>query len=132
MDDGGPAPRAGVADLLGQLGGDIAGLVRKEVELAKAEVSEKVNTAGKAVADIAAGGLLLVAALLVLLQALVLALSKLMDPIWAALLVGLIVAGVGYLLLRAGMKMISLKGLAPDRSARQLKKDAELMKGDPR
>lgn len=132
MDDGGPGPRVGVADLLGQLGGEIAGLVRKEVELAKVEVSEKVSTVGKAAADIAAGGLLMVAALLVLLQALVLALSKLMDPIWASLLVGVVVAGVGYMLLRIGMKMLSMKGLAPDRSARQLKKDAELIKGSPR
>lgn len=132
MDGGGPAPRgAGVADLLGQLGGDIAGLVRKEVELVRAEISEKLNAAGKAVAEIAAGSLLLVAALLVLLQALVLALSKVMDPIWAALLVGGGVAAVGYAVLRAGMKAISLKGLAPDRSARQLKKDADLMKGSP-
>jgi positive regulator of sigma E activity len=132
MDGGGPTPRgAGVADLLGQLGGDIAGLVRKEAELVRAEISEKLNSAGKAVAEIAAGSLLLVAALLVLLQALVLALSKFMDPIWAALLVGVGVAAVGYLVLRAGMKAISLKGLAPDRSARQLKKDADLMKRSP-
>ena len=132
MDDSGTVPRAStVADLLGQLGADVAGLVRKESELVRAEISEKLNSAGKAVADIAAGGLLLVAALLVLLQALVLALSKLMDPIWASLLVGVVVAGVGYLLLRTGMKAISLKGLSPDRSARQLKKDAELMKGSP-
>lgn len=129
MDGSGPGPRGGVADLLGQLGGDIAGLVRKEAELVRAEMSEKVNAAGRAVADIAAGGLLLVAALLVLLQALVLALSELMNPIWAALLVGVGVALVGYLLLRAGMKAISLKGLSPDRSTRQLKKDADLMKG---
>ena len=116
MDERGPGFRgAGVADLLGQLGGDIAGLVRKEAELVRAEVSEKVNAAGKAVADIAAGGLLLVAALLVLLQALVLALSELMNPIWASLLVGVGVALVGYLLLRAGMKAISLRGLSPDR-----------------
>ena len=133
MDDSGPPPRgAGVADLLGQLGGDIAGLVRKEAELARAEVSEKLNSAGKAVADVAAGGLLLVAALLVLLQALVLALSKLMDPIWASLLVGLVVAGVGYMLVRTGMKAISLDGLKPDRTARQLKKNVDLMKGSPK
>lgn len=131
MDGGGPAPRAGVADLLGQLGGDIAGLVRKEVELVRAELSEKLNAAGKAVAEVAAGGLLLMAALLVLLQALVLTLSKFMDPIWASLLVGIGVAAVGYMVLRAGMKAISPKGLAPDRSARQLKKDADLMKGSP-
>jgi hypothetical protein len=122
----------GLTDLIAQLGGDLAALVRKESELVRAEVSEKLNAAGKAVADVAAGGLLLVAALLVLLQALVLALSKLMDPIWASLLVGLVVAGVGYLLVRSGMKMISLGGLRPDRTARQLKKDAELMKGSPK
>lgn len=128
--DGTPPPRErGLTDLIAQLGGDLAGLVRKESELIRAEVSEKLNAAGKAVADIAAGGLLLIAALLVLLQALVLALSKVMDPIWAALLVGLGVAAVGYLLVRAGMKAISLSALKPDRAARQLKKDAELMKG---
>lgn len=128
--DGTPPPRErGLTDLIAQLGGDLAGLVRKESELIRAEVSEKLTAAGKAVADIAAGGLLLIAALLVLLQALVLALSKVMDPIWAALLVGLGVAAVGYLLVRAGMKAISLSALKPDRTARQLKKDAELMKG---
>ena len=133
MDGTSPSREArGLTDLVAQLGGDLAALVRKESELVRAEVSEKLNAAGKAVADVAAGGLLLVAALLVLLQALVLALSKFMDPIWAALIVGLVVAGVGYLLVRTGMKMISLDGLKPDRTARQLKKDAELMKGSPK
>jgi len=133
MDGTSPSREArGLTDLIAQLGGDLAALVRKESELVRAEVAEKLNRAGKAVADIAAGGLLLVAALLVLLQALVLALSKFMDPIWAALIVGLVVAGVGYILVRAGMKMISLDGFKPDRTARQLKKDAELMKGSPK
>ena len=133
MDGTSPSREArGLTDLIAQLGGDLAALVRKESELVRAEVSEKLNSAGKAIADIAAGGLLLVAALLVLLQALVLALSKFMDPIWAALIVGLVVAGVGYLLVRAGMKTISLDRLKPDRTARQLKKDAEFMKGSPK
>jgi uncharacterized membrane protein len=133
MDGAQPAREArGLTDLIAQLGGDLAALVRKESELVRAEVAEKLNAAGKAVADIAAGGLLLIAALLVLLQALVLALSKVMDPIWAALLVGLTVAAVGFLLVRAGMKAVSLTGLKPDRTARQLKKDAELMKGNAR
>ncbi|MBJ7411679.1 MAG: phage holin family protein [Phenylobacterium sp.] len=122
----------GLTDLIGQLGVDLAALVRKESELVRAELSEKLNAAGKAVADIAAGGLLLIAALLVLLQALVLALSKFMDPIWAALIVGLAVAAVGALLVRAGMKAVSLSGMKPDRTARQLKKDAQLMKGTTR
>lgn len=133
MDGTSPSREArGLTDLVAQLGGDLAALVRKESELVRAEVSEKLNAAGKAVADVAAGGLLLVAALLVLLQALVLALSKLMDPIWASLLVGLVVAGVGYMLVRTGMKAISLDGLKPDRTARQLKKNVDLMKGSPK
>ena len=36
------------ADLLGQLGGDIAALVRKETELVRAEVAEKVSAAVRA------------------------------------------------------------------------------------
>jgi len=133
MDGTSPSREArGLTDLIAQLGGDLAALVRKESELVRAEVSEKLNSAGKAIGDIAAGALLLVAALLVLLQALVLALSKLVDPIWASLLVGLVVAGVGYMLVRTGMKTISLDRLRPDRTARQLKKDAELMKGSPK
>lgn len=133
MDGTSPSREArGLTDLIAQLGGDLTALVRKESELVRAEVSEKLNAAGKAVGDIAAGGLLLIAALLVLLQALVLALSKVMDPIWAALIVALVVAGVGFLLVRAGMKAISLDGLKPNRTARQLKKDAELMKGSPK
>jgi positive regulator of sigma E activity len=133
MDGAQPTREArGLTDLVAQLGGDLAALVRKESELVRAEISEKLNAAGKAVADIAAGGLLLIAALLVLLQALVLALSKLMDPIWAALLVGVSVAVVGFLLVRAGMKAVSLDGLKPDRTTRQLKKDAQLMKGNTR
>jgi putative superfamily III holin-X len=69
MDGTSPSREArGLTDLVAQLGGDLAALVRKESELVRAEVSEKLNAAGKAVADVAAGGLLLVAALLVLLQ----------------------------------------------------------------
>jgi hypothetical protein len=129
--DGNVPPRGvGLADLVGQLGTDLASLVRKESELIRTELTEKVSAAARAVGEMAAGGLLLVAALLVLLQALVLALSKVMDPIWASLLVGLSVAAVGYLLVRAGKKALSPDALKPDRTARQLRKDAELIKGD--
>jgi hypothetical protein len=133
MDDGAPIRETrSLPDLIAQLTGDLTGLVRKESELIRAEFSEKVNRAGRAVGEVAAGGLLLIAALLVLLQALVLALSKVMEPLWASLIVGVGVALVGYLVLRTGMKAISLDRLKPDRSARQLKKDAALMKGNPK
>lgn len=124
--------RATLPDLVGQLTGDLAELVRKESELVRTELAEKVKAAGRATGEVAAGGLLLVAALLVLLQALVVALAKFMDPAMASLLVGVLVAAAGVVLVRAGMKALSPDGLKPDRSARQLKKDAELMKGSAR
>ena len=132
--DGAQRPPDGrsAVDLLSQLAGDLTNLVRKESELVRTELTEKAHSAVKAVGEIAAGGLLLTAALLVLLQAVVLGLSKYMDPAWAALLVGGVVALAGFVVLRAGMKMLKPEALTPDRSARQLQKNAELMKGHSR
>ena len=129
--DGTPRPMdtRTLPELVSQLTTDLANLVRKESELVRTELGEKVQTVGKATGEIAAGGLLMVAALLVLLQALVIALSKVMDPLWASLLVGVVVAAIGFALVRMGMKMMKPEHLTPDRSARQLQKDAQLMKG---
>jgi hypothetical protein len=118
-------------DLVSQLTSDLATLVRKESELIRTELTEKAHTAFKAAGEVAAGGLLMVAVLILLLQALVLALSKFMDPIWATLIVAVLVGGVGFVLIRTGMKMMKPDHLTPDRSARQLQKDAQLMKGRP-
>ena len=51
-------------------------LFRKEIQLARAETSEKIGQAGTAIASIAAGSILALAALLVLLQALVVAIAE--------------------------------------------------------
>lgn len=120
---------ATLTELLAKLTGDLATLVRQESELIRTEFGEKLHAGGRAVGEVAAGGVLLLAALLVLLQALVLALSKVMDPLWASVIVGVAVAAAGFGLIRAGMKLMSPEHLSPDRSARQLKKSVELMKG---
>jgi xanthine/uracil permease len=129
--DGTHTPNAGrtIPELLSVLTSDLATLVRKESELVRAELSEKLHSAGKAVGEIAAGGVLLLAALLVLLQALVGALALLIGAIWAALLVGVVVAVLGVVLVRAGLKMMKPENLSPERTARQLQKDAQLVKG---
>jgi hypothetical protein len=126
-----PADPRSLPELVSQLTTDLATLVRKESELVRTELTEKARTAFKATGEVAAGGLLMVAALLILLQALVIALSKFMDPLWASLIVGVAVAGLGFVLIRAGTKLMSPEHLTPDRSARQLQKDAQLMKGRP-
>ena len=62
-------------------------------------------------------------------RALVQALEEFMHPAFAALLVGVAVAALGGFLVRAGLRMLKPEHLTPDRSARQLRKDAQLMKG---
>lgn len=124
----GAADPRSLPELISKLAGDVTSLVRKESELVRAELSEKLNQLARAGGEMAAGAICLLAALLVLLQALVLALGKVMDPAWAALLVGVAVAAVGAVLLRAGVKTAQPDHLKPKRSARQLGKDARLMK----
>ena len=66
MDTGHP-----LADLLGGLASDITGLFRKEIELAKAEASEKLDGALQAGRNIAIGAVLAIGAVGVLLAAFV-------------------------------------------------------------
>lgn len=114
--------------LLSDLGGDLARLVRGEAELIRAELQSKGKVLAKAGAEMAAGAILLLAALMILLQALVLALSKIMDPVWASLLVGVAVAAVGLMVVRAGAKAAQASNLAPERAQAQFRKDAQLLK----
>lgn len=120
-------PRS-LPQLLSALTTDLATLVRKEGELVRAEVSEKLHHTARAGGEIAAGGVFLLAALMVLLQALILALSKVMDPLWASIIVGVAVGAGGYLLVKTGMKMMQPANMRPERTVRQLGKDAQLVK----
>jgi glycerol uptake facilitator-like aquaporin len=71
--------------------------------------------------------MLLLTALIVLLQALILALTNMgLGAGWAALFVGVIVAGIGALLVKRGSTNMSPASLAPTRTAEQLRKDAYL------
>lgn len=93
-------PRS-LPQLAADLAGDLSTLVRKEVQLARAELSQTANRLGRAAMEGAAGAVLLLLGAYFLLQALVVALARLMGGGWASLLVGaaLCAAGVGALLL---------------------------------
>lgn len=117
-----------VPQLIGDLSGDLTGLLRKESELIRAEVSEKVSQLAKASGEMAAGAICLMAALLILLQAVVIALAKVVGAGWASLIVGVAVAVLGVVLVRAGAKAAAPSQLTPERSIRQVEKDAHLAK----
>jgi hypothetical protein len=75
-----------------------------------------------------AGAALLLGGFLTLMAAVVLGLSKFMDPAWAALVVGLAAGLVGYTMVRAAAKKVQPSAMAPDRATRQIQKDAQLIK----
>ncbi len=121
-----------IPELISTLTGDLANLVRKEGELVRTEVTEKLHQTAKAGQGLAIGGGLLLGAYLVLLQALVMALSRVIDPLWASIVVGLVVGLTGYLLVKSALRLVKPDHLNPDRTARQLHKDVQLVKDQVR
>jgi xanthine/uracil permease len=116
-------------DLFGDLTHSVTTLFRKEIELARAETSEKINQAALAAGSIAAGALLALAALIVLLQALVIALTELgLAPALAALIVGAVVAIIAFALIYKGMNDLKARNLAPKRTVESLQRDAQMLK----
>ncbi|HZA65709.1 MAG TPA: phage holin family protein [Geminicoccaceae bacterium] len=115
--------------LLSELSRDITTLFRKEIELARAETSEKVTRSFVAIGSIAGGAILALAALMVLLQALVIAIAELGVPAgWSSLIVGVVVAAIAYGLIQKGTNDLKAGSLAPSRTINSLKRDAQVAK----
>lgn len=113
-----------VTDLVGQF----ATLVRKEGRLARAELSENISQAAAGFRLVAAGAVLLIPALVILLQAGVAALAErngISQPV-AALTVGGVVLVLGLLLLLIGMSRLKPERIMPSKTISQLQQDASV------
>ena len=120
-------------DLFTDLTESITTLFRKEIQLARAETSEKINQVGVAIGAIAGGAILALAALIVLLQALVIGITEAGVPAgWASLIVGVIVAVVAYVLIHKGTSDLKASNLAPQRTMDSFKRDAQVVKEQAR
>jgi hypothetical protein len=116
-------------ELLSDLTGSLTTLVRKEIQLARAETSEKITQSMVAFGAIAAGAILALAALIVLLQALVIAITELgVPPALSSLIVGLVVAVIAYALVYKGTSDLKASSLAPNRTIDSLRRDAHVVK----
>ena len=110
-------------DLIGQ----VTTLIRKEGQLARAEISEKATRALIGVAMILLGAMLLIPALVILLQAAVMGLiGNGTDPTAAALIVGGAIFVVGMVLGLIGWSRVNSGSLVPDKTIDQLKRDAQV------
>lgn len=115
-----------LGSLFADLTQETTGLVRQEVDLAKAEISEKASQVGSAIALLAVGGALALAGFLVLLQAVVVALSNVMEPWLASLIVGGVVTLIGIILMLKGRRDLAAQNLAPRRTIESVQEDARV------
>jgi hypothetical protein len=120
-----PRANRSLAGLFADLARDMTGLIRTELELARTELSEKAGQAAGGAAFIAAGGFIAFAGLLVLLACAVLALSLVMQPWLAALVVGLVVVGLGVALMLTGRSKLRPENLQPNRTIETLRDDKD-------
>ncbi|MFD1744590.1 phage holin family protein [Rhizobium helianthi] len=126
-----------LSELVTGLVADVSGLFRKEINLAKAEASEKVTRAMTGVEMLAAGLVFAIGAIGVLLAAVVNGLSALLlsmgfaernaDAI-AAVVVGVIVALIGWGMISRGLSVLKGNTMNMDRTATSLRRDAQVLK----
>jgi len=126
-----------LSELIGGLLSDVTGLLRKEIDLAKTEVSEKVKKALSGVEFLMIGLVLAIGAVGVLLSALVSGLavvlsrygiSEVSANALAAVIVGLVIGAIAWLLISRGIAALRGTDLTLDRTTASLRRDAEIVK----
>lgn len=121
-----------LGELFADLARDTSTLVRQEVTLAKTEMTEKASKVGKDIASMAVGGAIAYAGLLALIAGVILGLGEFI-PLWiSALLIGAVVAGIGYMLIQRGRSALASEDLTPRQTIESLKEDAEWAKEQTR
>jgi hypothetical protein len=123
-----------IADLLRELRDESVMLFRQEITLAKTEMSEKVSRVSRNAAYIAMGGGIVGAGALFVLLAVTAGLYLIMiaagaSPglsLWLSpLIVGVVVALVGYIFIKKGQHTIKNEPVTPEKTVQSLKEDKE-------
>jgi hypothetical protein len=120
-----PRVRSGrpVAALLSDLAGETSTLVRQEIALFKAELSEKLTRMGVGAAALAAGGVIAFSGWLALVAAAILGLSHVLAPWLSALIIGILVIGLAAGLVLFGKSRLNADALVPRRTVNSLRED---------
>lgn len=117
------------AGLLSDAIAHMSALVRKEVDLARAEVSENMSRAGIAVGFLAGALVIALTALNVLAAALVAGLAETrLGPGWSALIVGIVLGIIAFALAMKAKNDLTLSSIAPTRTAKNVQRDAQALK----
>lgn len=118
-----------VSGLLSDLVQQMTSLFRTEISLLKVETKDNFRAMAAALITVVIGAAFVLAALIVLVQAVVAGLVSAGLSVWAAsLIVGLVLAVVGGVMVKKGADNLSPVELTPDRTVRQMEKDVNLVK----
>lgn len=125
-------PRS-LGEMFADLARDTRTLIQQEIQLAKTEVAQNVSRLTGSVTMIVAGGLIAYGGLLAIVAGVVLGLIAIgMAPWAAALLGGIVIAGIGYALVRAGIAAFRPNDLAPRQTIETLKEDRRWLRTQTR
>jgi uncharacterized integral membrane protein len=130
------AEERSLGQILRELRDESGLLLRKEVQLAKAEISEKASRVGANLGELAIGGGVAFAGALALLAAAVFALTSLlsqwMSPavaVWLApLIVGSLLAVLGYGMIKKAAAALQQERMAPTQITESLKENTAWLK----
>lgn len=120
---------ASVTGLFRQLADDVTGLFTKEVALAKNELRHSIQEAKAATTALVSGGAVLYAGFLFLLLAAVIGLATVVEAWLAALIVGSVVALVGFVLVESAKKKFTASSFKPEQTMQSLRKDRDTVRG---
>jgi xanthine/uracil permease len=122
-----PLEQESTPGLLSRLLSDFTALLRNEIALAKAELSESMTRAKIGLAALMGAIATLLAGSLVLVAALVLALAEVVEPWLAALIVGVVITGIGVALLVAAKKTLLPPRVEIDRTRAAVRSDVDVL-----
>lgn len=118
-----------MSGLLGDALSQFAKLFQNEIDLAKAELNEKVRTASIAAGMLVGGAILVIPALTMALLALSAVLMATgWSPAMSYLTAAIVAAVIAGLLIAIGMHQLQARKLLPQETIRQFEKDKDVVK----
>ena len=122
------ADRESFRDLLTELANGSAALVRDEIDLARHEVTEKIQSFRTAFIVIGAAAFIGMLAVMALIGAAIGGLSLVIGPTLASLCIGVALGIIAAMALFAGIRIVKKTKLKPEETIRSLKEDKEWLK----
>ena len=125
-----------IGQLLKELTQESSTLLKQEVNLAKTEMSEKASRIGANLGEVAVGGAVALLGAIALLLAAVYGLTSILNnfmnqevAVWLApLIVGGILAAVGYSLIQKALATLKQESITPQRTTQSLQENKEWLK----